>query len=174
MILELIDRLAREAAKLELEFLLIGGHAVARHGHPRMTLDIDFLVKAEQRAIWNELLSSFGYSCYSEGSAFAQFGGLTGWPRVDLMLCDESTFRKLYTDAEQSSGIRIPSVKHIIALKLHAASSADRSKPAQDWEDITHLVRLHQLDPAEPEFKDLILRYGGQSALDRILALCNL
>lgn len=41
MILELIERLAREAEKRGLEFLVIGGQAVIHHGYERMTTDVD-------------------------------------------------------------------------------------------------------------------------------------
>lgn len=45
MILELIERIAREAEKRGVEFLVIGGHAVVHHGYERMTTDVDFLTE---------------------------------------------------------------------------------------------------------------------------------
>ncbi len=173
MILELIERLAEEAKKRNVEFLLIGGQAITRLGHARMTLDIDFLVRVDQRPAWAGVLEKFGYACYSEGNAFAQFSGQTGWPRVDLMLVDQATFEKLAADAIPAESVRVPSVRHMVALKLHAATSPTRSKPVQDWEDIRQMVLLHHLDLDEPEFQKLILRYGGDSALEKIRALCQ-
>jgi hypothetical protein len=168
MIQELIDRLTKEAGKRGLDFLLIGGHAVSMLGHSRMTLDVDFLVRMEQRGEWEGLLGSFGYTCYSEGNAFAQFSGKVGWPRVDLMILSDSTFGKLVAEASGSGAVKTPSARHMVALKLHAACSPDRSKPDQDWEDIRQLVMLHHLDPSESTFHDLVLRYGGKESLARI------
>ncbi|MFA7344398.1 MAG: hypothetical protein WC003_08850 [Terrimicrobiaceae bacterium] len=168
MIRELIERVTKEAGRRGLDLLLIGGHAVSKLGHSRMTLDVDFLVRAEQRREWEALLGTFGYSCYSEGNAFAQFSGKVGWPRVDLMILDDSTFGKLMTEAWGSEALKTPSARHMVALKLHAARSPDRSKPEQDWEDIRQLVMLHHLDPSESTFHDLILRYGGEESLVRV------
>lgn len=168
MIQELIDHVTKEAGRRGLALLLIGGHAVSKLGHSRMTLDVDFLVRSEQRREWGAMLGTFGYTCYSEGNAFAQFSGKVGWPRVDLMILDDSTFRKLMAEASGEDGLKTPSARHMVALKLHAARSPDRSKPSQDWEDIRQLVILHRLDPSESTFHDLILRYGGEESLARI------
>lgn len=94
MILELIERLTNEAAKQNLDFLIIGGQAIGILGYPRLTMDIDFLITAQTRADWENLLRSYNYDCYSEGTGFAQFHGKVGWPRIDLMLVDETTFEK--------------------------------------------------------------------------------
>ncbi|TSA30879.1 MAG: hypothetical protein D4R65_12315 [Verrucomicrobiaceae bacterium] len=168
MIKELIDRIAGEAGNRRLNFLLIGGHAVSKLGHSRMTLDVDFLVRSGQRREWESMMGSFGYTCYSEGNAFAQFSGKIGWPRVDLMILDDSTFGKLSAEALGSDAVKTPSARHMVALKLHAACSPDRSKPEQDWEDIRQLVMLHHLDPSDRAFRDIILRYGGKESLARI------
>jgi hypothetical protein len=47
----------------EVEYLVVGGHAVAFHGHPRFTGDIDFFINANpenaQRVL--DVLASFGF-----------------------------------------------------------------------------------------------------------------
>lgn len=47
----------------KVEYLVVGGHAVAFHGHPRYTGDIDFFVNATvenaQRVL--DVLASFGF-----------------------------------------------------------------------------------------------------------------
>jgi hypothetical protein len=47
----------------KVEYLVVGGHAVAFHGHPRFTGDIDFFINAKpenaQRVL--EVLTSFGF-----------------------------------------------------------------------------------------------------------------
>lgn len=175
MTLELIERLAEEAMRRNLGFLLIGGHAVGILGHPRLTLDIDLLVLAARKSDWEKLLGQYGYRCFSEGKAFAQFEGQTGWPRIDLMLVDDVTFSKLRSAAVQAKGSPTPSPQHMVALKLHAANSATRDpdKAQQDWLDIQKIILLHHLDPREPAFASLICRYGGEEGLERIRRMCQ-
>lgn len=47
----------------EVEYLLVGGHAVAFHGHPRFTGDIDFLIRTTPSNVRRLLaaLSAFGF-----------------------------------------------------------------------------------------------------------------
>lgn len=176
MILELIERLSKDAAKENLDFLLIGGHAIGLLGHQRMTMDVDFLVLASNKPGWEELLGRFGYRCFSESKAFAQFEGNAGWPRIDLMLVESATFAKLRSEAIVTQGQRTPSPQHMIALKLHASKSSDRNpdKANQDWLDIRKLIELHDLDPNEETFASLIRRYGGDEGLERIRKMCQI
>ncbi len=175
MILELIERLTEEAGKRNMDFLLIGGQAVISLGHQRMTMDLDFLVPASNKAGWEDLLARYGYRCFTEANAFAQFEGEIGWPRIDLMLVDEATFAKLRADSVVTQGRRTPSPQHMVALKLHASRSRDRDpqKAGQDWLDIRKLIELHRLDPNEETFASLIRRYGGDEALERIRQMCQ-
>ena len=48
----------------EVEYVLVGGHAVAYHGYPRFTGDMDFFVKAStpNAARVIAVLQSFGFS----------------------------------------------------------------------------------------------------------------
>jgi len=48
----------------QIEYLVVGGHAVAYHGHPRYTGDIDFLVRptSENAARLHAALADFGFA----------------------------------------------------------------------------------------------------------------
>lgn len=48
---------------LRVEYLIVGGHAVAFHGHPRFTGDIDFFVRATPANVERLLavLNAFGF-----------------------------------------------------------------------------------------------------------------
>ncbi len=69
--------------------------------------------------------------------------------------------------------VRIPRVEHLVALKLHAAASPTRDAREQDWEDIRQMVRACHLNPTDTYFREIILRYGGEEAIDRILRYWN-
>ncbi len=51
----------------KVEFLVVGGHAVAFHGHPRYTGDIDILVRptSENAARVMDALAAFGFGALS-------------------------------------------------------------------------------------------------------------
>ncbi|MCB0322614.1 MAG: hypothetical protein KDD69_03540 [Bdellovibrionales bacterium] len=48
----------------KVEFLVVGAHAVAFHGHPRLTGDIDFLIRLtpENAERLEQVCSAFGFS----------------------------------------------------------------------------------------------------------------
>lgn len=176
MILQLIERLTQGATRRGLNFLIIGGHALIHYGYARMTLDLDLLARDSQREAWRQLLAQYGYLSHSESPAFIQFASRTvGWPAVDIMFVHDDTWSKLRAEAVgKTSGsveVLVPSVRHLVALKLHAVGSPTRSNPGKDWTDIEEMIRRHRLDPHNAEFAELVLRYGGEEALARIRAM---
>jgi hypothetical protein len=90
------------------------------------------------------------------------------------MYVDQNTWRVVRSSAVEKRldqfSVFVPKPEHIVALKLHAAQSPTRSKPETDWEDIRQLVLMHRLNPANEEFRSLILKHGGEESLERILA----
>jgi len=156
-----------------LPSLLIGGNAVILLGFARNTIDVDLLVPVARRSAWLDLMRELQFRLYHGTDVFAQFEpGGHGMVSVDLMFVDENTWSRLSAQpverAVAGHTVRIPRIEHLVALKLHAASSPDRARQEADWEDIRQIVRIGGLDPAEPEFRETILRYGGAEALLRI------
>lgn len=168
-----ITALLRAASNRGLESLVIGGNAVVLLGYIRNTVDLDLLVPEEARSRWLDLMRELGYRFLHGVSAFAQFEPPDpSVAPVDLMFVDEATWRKLSEGAQEMdlAGQRVflPRPEHLVALKLHAADSPTRSKAEVDWEDIRQIIRLSALKPEEEPFRSLILRYGGEDALQRI------
>ena len=161
------------AAQRKLPCLIIGAHAVVTLGYIRNTVDLDLLISEENRSHWLELLRELRYRLFHGVAAFAQFEppDRTGVP-IDLMFVDEGTWQKLSQGAIEidMSGVSafVPRPEYLVALKLHSARSATRSKPESDWEDIRQIVRICRLDPKDESFRALILRYGGEDGLARI------
>ena len=173
MILELIERLTEEANKRNIDFLLIGGQAMSHLGYQRLTMDVDFLGPQETIELWEQTLNAFGYSLTNRTESFDQFYHTTpGWPRVDIMYVSQTTWRNLSEEAGSKVhgkvNIKVPSARHMVALKLHAARSPSRNDPGKDWTDIRQLVKRYNLDTADREFATLVVRYGGEEALERL------
>jgi hypothetical protein len=156
-----------------LPFLIIGGNALILLGYIRNTIDIDLLVEGEKRSEWVDLMRELGLRFLHGTAAFAQFETVEASdPGIDLMFVDAVTWKKL-SDSSRSGHtagheVRTPKPEHLVALKLHAASSPTRSRPGVDWEDVRQIVRICGLDIADPEFRDMVRRYGGEDAVHRI------
>ena len=171
-----LTMIAEEAEKAGLsDFLLIGGNAVIAHGVPRFTRDIDFVIPEAQKATWRSFLEGHGFPFFHGTPAFEQYEDPTKRkPRVDLMIVDEGTWEKLFSDAwnyDLGDGIsaRVASPQHLIAMKLKACLSQHRREDAVDWSDIVELSLLHQFDPAKDEkFSDFVLQFGGEGLHRRL------
>ncbi len=162
--------------EIHLPFLLIGGHSLAFYGYPRNTLDIDFLVSEENTEEWFSQLRRLGYVKIHHQDPFAQFTA-SGQIPIDLMIVSPATWEKLLGNSRdfpfEGLTLQIPAPEHLVALKLHSATSPYRAKVGQDWEDIRQLVILQNLDPKNPSFRDLILRYGNEECLHKIEGFCH-
>jgi hypothetical protein len=166
------------AHRRKLPCLLIGGNAVIHLGYQRLTLDIDLLVPERKRSQWLDLMRELGFRFLYGTEVFAQFQpGTPGMAPVDLMFVDAATWKTLDSEAREEivadQPVRVPRVEHLIALKLHAAASPHRDAREQDWQDIRQMVRACHLNPADEYFREIILRYGGQEAMNRILSFSN-
>jgi hypothetical protein len=168
-----ITAILRRAGERGLPSLLIGGNAVILYGFLRTTADLDLLAPEEARTSWFNLMRDLGYRFFHGVPAFAQFEGPErAWPPVDLMFVEAATWRKLCEGTREmeiaGEAVRLPKPEFLVALKLHAAASDSRDRKEADWEDIRQIVRHCALNPAEPDFRQIILRYGGSAALTRI------
>jgi hypothetical protein len=131
------------------EFVLVGGHAVAFHGHPRATKDLDVLVRATEAnaKLVYRALAAFGapLATFEVGAGdFASYDGVLqmGVPplRIDIInRADGITFDEAI--AEHSSieieGHIIPVIGRTALLKNKRASGR-----AQDIADVNILERL--------------------------------
>ena len=161
------------ASKRGLRSLVIGGNALILLGYVRNTVDFDLLVPETSRSQWLDLLRELGYRFLHGTTAFAQFEppDHASTP-VDLMFVDDGTWQKLDADTSKTDlggeTVHLPRPEHLVALKLHAASSKTRSNPEIDWNDIREIVQICNLNPSDAAFRDLIMRYGGEDALAKI------
>ena len=126
-----------------VEYLVVGGYALAAHGHPRYTGDIDFWVRPESRNLARLLdaLRDFGFG--SLGLTLADFTDDTviqlGQPprRVDLLTAiDGVTFDACFArrEAVDFAGVRL----NIIGLEDFKANkrAAGRLKDLADLESL--------------------------------------
>jgi hypothetical protein len=153
----------------EIPFLVVGGHAVVLHGHQRNTFDLDLLISEVRLPQTKEVLLRLGYEHYFESGAFLQLTPSTNLPPVDVMIVDDSTFERLrqFTESRVLDGetIVIPDPKRLIAMKFHALSASLRQSREKDWDDIVGVIKANGLDIEDPEFRNIIGRYGDPGTI---------
>lgn len=157
--------LAQGARERGLAFLLMGGHAVIAHGHPRNTFDLDLAVPRPAVEGWRAWVLGLGYTLHGEGPTFLQFNppDSVALP-LDLMIVSEGTYRQLEAAAVEVpvSGTRVPTVclRHLLALKAHAIRHGHPGRVEKDVDDVIGLARANRLDVADPQWRELFRKYG--------------
>jgi predicted nucleotidyltransferase len=160
----ILAKITHSAAEAKLPFMVIGGNAVVAHGYPRQTQDVDFLVREIDRRAWDALMASLRYRAHHVTRAFHMYAPPEPpFPPVDFMLVDTATFDRLKAGAQKidmdSVEVLIPSLPHLIALKLHALRQGGDRRPV-DLADIAELVRINHVDLATAPYSEILERYG--------------
>ncbi len=143
---------------------MIGGFALPVYGLARQTNDVDCLVTQTDEPGLAGILADLGCEAIQRTSAFVRYRHPDlVLMDVDIMLVDRETFEKMY----QKSGVhqvgetewRIPSVAHLIALKLHAIKNHPQREP-KDLADIVALLTENTGIVTGEELRQLCERYG--------------
>lgn len=173
--MDLFEVLKREGDRRGLRFVMIGGFAVSAYGYSRTTGDIDILVARQESAAWSGILGDLGYSVHSEGAAFLQLSPPLQemWP-VDLMLVNEPTFENFWAHAREAeihgTPLKVPSLEHLFALKLHALKHGLPHREAKDLNDLIHLIHFNKVRTDDEPFQRLFERYGTPEIHERLQA----
>ena len=128
----------------------------------------------QDRERWTALLKAEGFKLAHDGGNFLQFSPPYGieW-NLDLMLVSGSTFSKLQAAARpvQMLGIPtfVPSVEHLISLKLHALKFGPPHRHDKDLLDVLTLIRGAEMDVRTESFRNLIDQFGTPEIYERIL-----
>ena len=173
--MEFADLIQLGHSESALRFLVIGGYAVAAHGHTRTTFDLDLLVSRADHDAWMARIAEAGLELFGVSASFAQFSQPRGGDGLDLMFVDVSTFEQMWRSSEErdfgGSLARVPCLDHLLALKLHALKQALPHRTSKDAEDVEILVRRHELNLRDPRYEHLFLKYGNREIYETFLRL---
>jgi predicted nucleotidyltransferase len=175
--MNIFQTIAEAARQRDLKYVVIGGIAVAEHGHARLTADFDLLVPRQGRQSWHDLLVAVGYQLAQDRETFRQYAAREtgGWP-VDLMLVNEPTFQAIWEASKPADvqGARLPlvSLEHLLALKLHALKHSHLGRFLKDFDDVIHLVGANRIDLRSPAIRDLFLKYANADLHEKICRAC--
>ena len=170
-IFQLISNLMNEE---KTSCVLIGGFAVNFHKVSRATADVDFLITKEDFNKISGFLIKAGFKELSAHENFAHFeSSRLGSVGVDFMFVDQEVFGKIKEDGQRfkigKNAFVVPSLNHLIALKLHSMKFNLKDRLAKDFPDVIGLIRTNRLNIHEDSFKELCLKFGSEEIYQRIL-----
>ena len=160
--------------QVDAHSVLIGGFAVNHYKVSRSTADIDFLITKEDFENIFPLLKRQGFKIDYQQAVFARLlAEKPGLMDVDFMFVDKETLDKIVKEGKvvSISGEKfiVPSLNHLIALKLHAIKYNPKIREYRDLADIMELIRINKVDVQDVEFKNLCLKYGTKELYNKIL-----
>ena len=176
--MSLFQQLRNLADQTGLRFLVIGGHAVIEHGFQRGTEDADILVSKEDRSQWMQQIESLGYRLRHDGGAFIQFEPVEpgGW-ELDLMLVPADVLDRLLATSKpacmEGADVVIPSLAHLLALKIHALKHGHGLRVLKDITDVTQLLTANRVDPKSAWLQELFEKHGDKELYERVLKLLS-
>jgi hypothetical protein len=124
--------------------------------------------------VWAEAHSLVHAGRFHEDDAFVQLAPPTAahWP-VDLLLVAEPTLAGVVAETREvdlgARRVRIPSLEHLLALKLHALKHARPPRDLKDLTDVVQLADANALDVRAEPFRALCLKYATPEIHDRIV-----
>jgi hypothetical protein len=161
-------------AKRNVISVLIGGFAINYYKVTRQTADIDFLITKDDFERILSLLEDKGYKLDYTQEVFARLIGEKAYLiDIDFMFVDKETLDKIVNAGRQiniaGQKLIVPSLNHLIALKLHAIKYNPKIREYKDLSDIIELIKANKLNVKNEEFKNLCLRYGTGELYHKIL-----
>ncbi len=163
-----------EAQKRNLRFLVIGGLAVNMHKFSRDTADLDLLVLKDAREAWLDLFAKLGYVIYADRGVFVQLTppAAGAWP-ADLMFVNSDTFSQMMSAALEvdmfGARLSIPSLDHLLALKVHALKHGHLGRFGKDLLDVDNLIRINKVDVRSEKFRLMFLKYGSAELYEKVV-----
>jgi hypothetical protein len=150
---------------------VIGGLAMAVHGSPRTTLDVDIVAEGDLQEPLIDYLESLGFTTLHRSSGYSNH--LHEDPdlgRIDVVYVRGSTSREIFAGAERHQGpggreVPVPQPEHLAAMKAFAIRN-DPSRTLRELADIRVLLDTPGVDRAEIE--RYFERYGLEHLLDRL------
>ena len=152
-----------DLAAAGVEGLLIGGFAVNYYGYTRNTLDVDFLVVADQIGPVEACMQRAGFINIERRENVHFFSHPASSWRVDFLKVAQETMRPLLQRAVKArvheADVLLPSLPDLLAMKLHALANDPARRLGKDLPDIAWLCILNQLD-AEQILRPLCKKYA--------------
>jgi hypothetical protein len=152
--------------------LLIGAYALQAYGVIRQTLDVDVLISEADVSAADAGLRRAGYTEVVRSEIFTRYRhSSTELADVDVLYVDSETAKRMVGEAREYSLAEttclVPTLPHLLALKLHAIRS-DPRRESRDFADIIELVRANPEGIGKDELNGLCVRYGPKGIWEKV------
>jgi hypothetical protein len=160
----ILDKLAAALSPERPEALLVGGHALPVYGVVRQTLDIDCLAAPAGAAKLEQTLLAAGYEVAGRSEAVVRYRHPSPLLLdVDVLLVSPETYDQLLRDSREwqceGSVWHVPSLPHLIAMKLHAMKH-NPSRHGHDLSDILSLLAQNPQTLTRSTVRELCDKFG--------------
>ncbi|MBI2119155.1 MAG: nucleotidyltransferase [Elusimicrobia bacterium] len=156
--------------------VLIGGFAINYYKVTRQTLDVDFLITKTDFERIENLLNQEGYKKDFIEKVFIRLknsGKQLNLMDINFMFVEKETLDKIIQEGKEivigGQKFFIPSLSHLIALKLHSIKYNPHLRELKDLPDIVNLIRMNNINTKDKKFKELCLKYGTEDLYQKIL-----
>lgn len=162
---ETLRRLAQNLPNTDIDYVVIGGMALAIHGYVRLTQDVDILMSEADLERFRQTWVGRGYSPAFPGARRLFRDAITG-VQVEIITTGEFPgdgkpkpvqFLEPSAIAIEQDGLRVARLESLIELKLASGLTApDRLKDLADIQELIRILDLpqqlsEQLDPSVRE-----------------------
>ncbi|MEA1928702.1 MAG: nucleotidyltransferase family protein [Candidatus Auribacterota bacterium] len=134
----------------------MGGFAVNYYNVTRQTADLDFLIMVEDFKKIVKLLEEEGYKENYSQEVFSRLTTNSDYLLdLDFMFVDRETLSKIINKGQEieiaEQKFIVPSLDHLIALKLHSIKHNPGLRKEKDLSDIIELIRASAYSKSLPE-----------------------
>ena len=156
--------------------VLIGGFAVNYYKVTRQTADVDFLITKEDFDKILKSLENVGYQQTLYQDIFVKLESKQiSLLDVDFMFIDQETLSKILKEGEEikiaGQKFIVPSLHHLIALKLHSIKYNYKIRFVKDFPDIVNLIRNNKVNIQDKKFQKLCLKYGTKDIYQQLVEI---
>lgn len=145
--------LANEFGKAKISFVLVGAFAVNYYKVPAYsTANLDLLMAEENHDRARSLLEQVGYSEEIKQTHFSRLQNRRAgfFMAVDVFFVDREVLQRIVKDGEDAEidgdRFKLPSLNHLIALKLHLIKNNPGEREYRDLYDIRELIKRNRID----------------------------
>jgi len=155
-----------------IEHALIGGLAMAAHGAPRATVDLDFLADGMRAGDVDAVVRALGYEPIHRSEHAANYvADDPARGRIDFLFARRSYGRAMLERASAHAvlgeTLRVADAADLIGLKVQASSN-DPARRRQDLADVERLLRVGGVDLGR--VREYFRLFDREKELDALLA----
>ena len=160
-------------AKYDTSVLLIGGMALPAFDVVRQTIDLDCLIAVDDESLLRTVLVEAGYNEIERSKNFVRYVSASIYHYdIDVLMVDQKTFDSMIScssafDMGHNTIINVPSISHMIMLKLHAIKN-NKKRELKDLSDIVEILRNNVSEISDAELETICSRYGPEGVYKRI------